>query len=183
MSEITQQTALEYLRYEPETGFLFWRKKASDKTVIGKRAGWQRSPNGYRQVGLVKEIVYEHRLIWLIVTGAFPEFQIDHRNGLKYDNKFDNLREASGTQNLANIGVKRDNTSGTKNVHWCNTKKRWIVKVKRSGSVHHVGAFSDYGTAVIAADAARLAVHGEFASQLGYERDAAMVGWPMRTMK
>lgn len=39
---------------------------------------------------------------------------------------------------------------------------------------------TQHGTAVIAADAARLAVHGEFASQLGYERDAAMVGWGLR---
>ena len=169
MSAITKQLALESLSYEHETGWLTWVKKASDKTAVGSRAGWQRSPNGYRQVGFMGETIYEHRLVWLIVTGAFPEFQIDHRNGIKDDNRFANLRAASSTQNLANIGAKRDNTSGAKNVHWCNTRKRWIVKVKRSGRTHYVGAYVDYAVAVAAAAASRLQVHGDFASQLGYE--------------
>lgn len=38
MNLITQEQAAEFLRYEPETGHLVWIKKASDKTVVGKRA-------------------------------------------------------------------------------------------------------------------------------------------------
>lgn len=176
--QITQDMAIEFLRYEPETGFLIWIKKASDKTVVGKRAGWSRSPGGYRQVGFMGEIIYEHRLIWLILTGAFPLGQVDHKNGIKGDNRFVNLREAQSSQNLANIGPKRDNTSGQKNVHWCDRKKRWIAKIKRDGKTTHVGTFSNFDAAVEAARQARIDVFGAFSSDLGH--DAAAVAWPYR---
>lgn len=169
MNPITQEQAAEFLRYEPETGRLVWIKKASDKTMIGKRAGWQRSPGGYRQVGFKGQILYEHRLIWLLVTGRFPACQVDHINGIKDDNRLENLREASSSQNIVNIGAKRDNKSGAKNVHWCRTKQRWVAKVKLNGRTKHAGEFRDYEQAVEAAAAARAALHGEFASQFGYE--------------
>lgn len=180
MKKITQAQALEFLQYVPETGHLIWIKKASDKTNVGARAGWQRSIAGYRQVGLFGSIYYEHRLIWLMVNGGFPENQIGHINGIKDDNRYANLRHVTSSQNITNIGAKRDNTSGTKNVHWCNRNRRWIAKVKIDGHTHHAGSFADYESAVKAATAARIAFHGEFASHLGHERDACMVAWPYR---
>lgn len=176
MKTITPALVREFFRYDPATGWLVWLKKASDKTVVGKRAGWQRSKGGYRQVGFMGQIVYEHRLIWLIVTGSFPEHQIDHRNGVKDDNRFANLRAADSTQNLANIGVKSDNTSGAKNVHWCNIKKRWIAKLKSNGKTKYVGAFRDYNVAVASVSEVRLQVHGEFASQIGCDFRPALQG-------
>lgn len=178
MKQITQAVVLMYLRYESETGHLYWIKKSSDKTVVGARAGWQRSKNGYRQIGLLGRIIYEHRLIWLLVSGQFPENQIDHKNGIKDDNRFENLRHATSSQNLSNIGAKRDNTSGTKNVHWCNRVKKWIAKVKRHGKTHRAGAFDSYEDAVSAAAIARAKIHGEFANNKA--RDASMCAFPYR---
>jgi hypothetical protein len=178
MKQITQEFAREYLRYEPDTGSLYWTKKASDKTVVGKKAGWQRSKNGYRQVGFMGQIIYEHRLIWLFVNGSFPDGQIDHKNGVKDDNRYENLRHATSSQNLVNIGAKRDNTSGAKNVHWCNRSSKWIAKAKIYGKTHYAGSFDCFQAAVIAAAAVRDKVHGEFAHRASC--DAAMVAWQYR---
>lgn len=173
MKQITQELAREYLRYEPETGHLYWIKKSSDKTVVGKRAGWQRSKNGYRQVGLMGQIIYEHRLIWMMVNGKLPDSQVDHVNGVKDDNRYENLRHADSSQNVANIGAKRDNTSGAKNVHWCNRTSKWIAKVKLYGKTHYGGAFDQYEDAVRASAVARQKVHGEFANHAC--RDSALL--------
>lgn len=114
--------------------------------------------------------MYEHRLAWFYVHGDIPDGRtIDHINGDKGDNRLANLRLATAGENLANIGAKRDNKSGCKNVHWCSTKERWIAKVKRDGKTKHVGTFRSYELAVAAAEAARIAIFGEFASQFGCE--------------
>jgi hypothetical protein len=110
---------------------------------------------------------YVHRLAWFFVHGVMPGNQVDHINGVKGDNRIANLRNATQSQNLANTPAKRDNTSGAKNVHWCNTRRVWVAKVKRDGKTRHAGDFHDYESAVVAAYLARVAVHGEFANHGG----------------
>lgn len=176
------QTLKEYLRYEPEEGAFYWLKRSSYKSKPGQRAGRPRSKVGYWQVTVLGKTYYAHRLAWAFSYGAWPELQIDHRNGIKGDNRISNLRQASGTMNAANVGAKRDNTSGCKNVHWCNTKQRWVAKIKKSGKTHHVGYYTNFDAAVEAVAAARVKVFGEFASQLGCDqsRDTAMVAFQFR---
>lgn len=135
------------------------QKKNSDKSVVGKRIGWKRSKNGYRQIGFQGKIYYEHRIVWLLITGNLPEKQIDHINGIKDDNRIENLRCVSPTQNLWNIGKKKDNSSGEKNVHWCNTRKRWIVKFKGNNKTKYVGSFEDIELAKMAAYLVREGYH------------------------
>lgn len=164
----------EYLRYEPDSGKFFWVKRSSDKNKPGSRAGRARSLRGYRQVTLLGVTMYEHRLAWMYCHGELPlGCCIDHINGVKGDNRIDNLRLASQFENAANVGAKKDNTSGHKNVHWCNAKGRWIAKVKRQGKTIYAGSFTDYDAAVMAANETRIKVHGAFASQLGCESTPA----------
>ncbi len=173
------ETIQEYLRYSPETGEFHWLKRSSDKTKVGARAGRERSHGGYRQVTLLGQTMYEHRLAWFCIHGDIARGQtIDHINGDKGDNRLANLRIASRGENMANVGAKKDNTSGCKNVHWCATKERWIAKVKKNGRSIYVGTFRDFALAVNAATEARASAFGEFASQFGC--DAAMVAWPYR---
>jgi len=162
----------EYLQYDMETGWFYWKKPSSDKSKVGSRAGRSRSVGGYRQLTLLWRTMYEHRLAWFYVHGEVPvDRPIDHINGNKWDNRISNLRLATPTENLANIRAKRDNVSGCKNVHWCTTKSRWIAKVKRAGRSIHIGTFRQYDEAVTAAKEARIKTFGAFASQLGCEAD------------
>lgn len=170
--KLSIDVAREYLRYESETGYFYWKRRSSDKSKVGSRAGRSRSPGGYRQITLLGHTMYEHRLAWEYVNGSLPDGKtIDHINGDKGDNRISNLRAATPTENLANIGAKRDNRSGCKNVHWCSTKGRWVAKVKREGKTRHVGTFRDFDAAVAAAKDARIELFGSFASQMGCEAE------------
>ena len=67
--------------------------------------GATNSKNGYLYVSLYldrqRKDVYLHRLVWALVYGRFPK-QIDHLNGIKTDNRLENLREVNQSENDQN---------------------------------------------------------------------------------
>lgn len=151
------------LRYDPDTGFLFWRhredhSKQWNKCFAGKRAG--RVTGGYRRIGIDGKQYQAHRLIWVMVYGETPPEQIDHRNLCKDDNWLDNLRPASHGQNQANA-PKRKKDDLPKGVH--KLRSRYMAQISHLGKRRHIGVFDTVEAAAAAyADAAR-SHHGEFA--------------------
>lgn len=101
--------------------------------------------------------VLVHRLIFLMHHGYLPE-NVDHINGNKTDNRIENLRAATATQNKYNRGATCRNTSGYKNLSQ-TAAGTWQVIVSRK----YVGTFSTIDEAVKARDAAQAKLHGEFA--------------------
>jgi hypothetical protein len=102
MSKLTYEEAHRIFRYDPETGCLFW-KGCGRKRTLGKpvgSAGFKHSNGGgYRRVWYNGYKYLVHRIIWLMQTGNWPEYQIDHINGNRYDNRFENLRDVTGLIN------------------------------------------------------------------------------------
>ena len=106
---LTHSELLQLVMYEPHTG-LFFRRKS------GEQMGWD---SGYYLRAYVKgKKYYLHRLAWFYVTGEWPELEIDHINGDKFDNRFDNLRQATRSQNRYNTGVRKDSRTGVKGVEY-----------------------------------------------------------------
>jgi hypothetical protein len=99
---ITADHIRSILDYNPETGDFVWKTHHRRPDLIGKRAG---SPTntGYWAIAINNQKRLAHRLVWLYVTGTLPLFHIDHRDGNKQNNKFDNLREVSRFGNLQNM--------------------------------------------------------------------------------
>jgi hypothetical protein len=116
----------------------------------GKRAGEiAGSPHnaGYRQITISRKKYLIHRLIWVYHYGEIPT-QIDHINGQRSDNRIENLRECSYSQNHGNKRMNRNNTSGYKGVFLDKRDGFWFVYVAhqyigRSQSIEEAAAMYD----------------------------------------
>jgi len=159
MTEI--QDPLGVLSYSPETGLLSW-VKTSHGRVAGKTTGYLK-PSGYLYVSYEGKQVMAHRVIWKIMTGAWPEHQVDHINGMKTDNRWANLRSATCAENSRNGPKRSTNKSGFKGVHWCKSEQRWVAQIRRNYKKFRLGAFATPEEAHAAYVAAAKEMHGEFA--------------------
>lgn len=104
------------LDYEPATGLFRWNAVVGKKrSMLGTVAG-TKHPNGYIRIRMCRKNYYAHRLAWLYVHGTWPARRLDHKNGDPADNRIENLREATASQNSANSKRRSDNTTGFKGV-------------------------------------------------------------------
>ena len=159
---LTQAQALEMFSYAD--GKLHWRKKISKKTVVGNEAGTMRKIDGYRQIMIDRCTYRTHRLIYLYHHGWLPEI-IDHINQDKSDNRIENLRSATRTENAYNCKLRPDNTSGVKGVTWSKAKRKWVARLYADRRCVNLGRFADKHEAIAAVTTARIQYHGAFASQ------------------
>jgi len=89
--------------------------------------------------------------------------KIDHKNRHKYDNRRNNLRIASNTQNAMNISIKSNNTSGATGVGWQSLNNSWRVRITVDKKQIYLGSFNDFDEAVKVRKEAELKYFGEFA--------------------
>jgi hypothetical protein len=106
---ITQDELKQVLSYDSETGVL-------TRIRTGEKAG-SIDKYGYLCIGVGKKVYKAHRLAWLYFYGTFPNGQIDHINQNKTDNRIENLRIVTNSENCQNIKQPRsDNKLKTKGV-------------------------------------------------------------------
>lgn len=135
---LTQQRLKVLLDYNHETGLFTWKVR-SGRQAPGKVAG-SRHSKGYIEIMVDGNHLYAHRLAWLYMNGDFPEFQIDHINGIREDNRFVNLRIVTNAQNMQNQrNARSDSASGFLGVSLKN--RRWRADIKVSGKSKHIGIF------------------------------------------
>jgi hypothetical protein len=109
----------EYLDYEPETGVLRW-KKAVGRIKAGEIAGgigWPRPSFAYWKLRFKGCMMWGHRVAFALHHGRWPEPQCDHIDGNGLNNRADNLRECSRSQNNMNRNTPRTNKSSVKGVY------------------------------------------------------------------
>ena len=100
---LLHEELLRELRYEPDTGFFFWRRKSTSRKMgvpIGTPDGC-----GYLQIRFAGKMRKLHKLAWFYVKREWPKDCLDHINCVKSDNRFENLREASRAENAANRNI------------------------------------------------------------------------------
>lgn len=157
---LTQSRLKELLNYDPDTGVFAWLVKPSKRVNVGAIAGCL-SIYGYRQIQIGGEQYFAHRLAWLYMTGDWPKHQLDHRNGLRDDNRWDNLREATNAENGQNLAIFSNNTSGFMGVSWDHKRQKWQASLMTNGHHKHLGRF-DTPEAASAAYLAAKAEHHTF---------------------
>lgn len=100
----------ELLRYEPETGKLFWKISTSNRVSAGSEAGTI-SKIGYRYVSIDGYRTLAHRLIFFMQNGSWPIEAIDHMDNDRLNNRWANLRECSRTVNAENKRYAQSNNA------------------------------------------------------------------------
>jgi len=147
----------ERVKYDPDTGQVVHRKRSPERcgekwanwwnsTFAGKPVT-KKDKDGYicveMNVGKTRKAFSGHRLGWFLFYGQWPSKYLDHINGVRDDNRIDNLREISHEENrqgsLKRTVVKEDG------VFFNDKAGKWVayiyVTYNGKGRKRHLGAY------------------------------------------
>lgn len=157
------------LAYDPDTGVLTWKwrdesmfssvrtQRMWNTRFSGKPAG--RLNQGYIELRMLGRKMLAHRIIWTLMTGDEPPEEIDHDNGVKHDNRWENLNASTKQKNAKNLPMPTRNRTGVMGVH-LNKYGRFVANGYANGRRVHLGYFDDLETAA--------AVRKDFEKANGY---------------
>jgi hypothetical protein len=142
-------------------GCLFWKPFTIPKSICPLERAGVLGGEGYRYVQWRGVRFREHRLIFLLIKGYLPN-NIDHINGVRDDNRIENLRECTSAENNRNKKISPLNTSGVKGVYWEKCRNKWCARIRIEGKRLNLGRFDKLADAEFAVRFARELYHKEF---------------------
>lgn len=162
-ADITPELCRQLLRYEPETGKLFWLPRSDDCGLAmppASSGGWNAWNGrhagkpalcckfaGYLTGRIDNKLMQSHRVIWAIVHGYWPDM-IDHIDGNRSNNLLSNLRSVSKAENNRNQQLHATNTSGRVGVFWSAGRRKWAAAIRVNGKQTSLGRFVTFEEAV-----------------------------------
>jgi hypothetical protein len=120
---------------------------------------WRINTNGYA----VKGESISRNLMHRILLNDPINLQVDHRNGDKLDNRKENLRICTSSQNKMNVGIKSNNTSTYKGVSFDKFRNKYRACIMVNKKTISLGRFDSPIDAAHAYDEAAKKYFGEFA--------------------
>ncbi len=174
--------SVDYVKslFRYKDGKLFWQERPrkhfptymSWKTWNGRFSGKEAGgPHYYPErdairwtIKIDKQGIRRHAIVWAIHNGYWAK-EIDHKNRDPSDDRIENLRECTNSQNNANQRRRSDNKSGFKGAYWCNRGKRWCAMISFNGKNKYLGGFDTPEEAHLAYVKAARELFGEFACE------------------
>jgi len=148
------------LSYSPDVGV--WRRRVPcGGNKVGDVAG-RVDPDGRTRIKINGRTYSAYRLAWFYMTGEWPPNQVDHKDGDPSNDRWDNLRLATQSQNKCNGPRQRNNKSGYKGVSFKMDMGKWRAAIKANGKYHHLGYFCSPSLAHLKYRLAAVKYHGEF---------------------
>lgn len=140
-SHLTARRLREVLHYCPETGVFTWRVRIALYIKVGDVAGML-DHYGYVLIGVDGKKYGAQRLAFFYMTGEWPPHDIDHKNEIRHDNRWDNLRPATRGENNQNRHIaNRNSKSGILGVSWAKSRQKWEVRLTVAGKGVYFGYF------------------------------------------
>ena len=113
----------------------FWQRSA-EELAIAYPPSYANNNTGYIEVKRNKRMILLHRWLWNELVGTIPEgFQVDHKNGVRTDNRIENLRVVEHKVNSQNQSKRSDNKSGVTGVGWTMPAAKWRARWYENGKL------------------------------------------------
>jgi hypothetical protein len=130
----------------------------------GEIAGSMNS-TGYWQLKFKGRMYLAHRIVYFIEKGSWPVGDIDHINGDKTDNRFENLRDVTRGENKRSYVTKSPGkTSKFRGVYLPSGRTKWVSRIEFKGVNKVIGYYDTEEEAALAYNAR--------ASELGFNKEA-----------
>jgi hypothetical protein len=139
----TQEELKRQLHYDPDTGLFTWLVSNSRRVKVGDVAGCLNKVTLYEHIGINGTLCMAHRLAWLYMKGYWPEHEIDHKNGIRDDNRWINLRHVTRSCNFQNQTVYKNNKSGFYRVSLVKRDQKWDSRIMINGKINILGSYED----------------------------------------
>lgn len=148
--------------FEPdfENGLLY-RKVRQSNNPAGTLAG-SRNKQGYMRVGIDGRQEYTHRILWAMYHNEMPNDTLDHIDTDRSNNRIENLRIATQSQQCHNMNIPKHNTSGVKGVSFCKLTGKYRAELKFKRVRVFDKKFNTIEEAKEALILARKEFHGDF---------------------
>lgn len=150
------------LLYVPDTGQWTWLRPASNRVKKGSPAGTRRA-DGRLTIGVDGGRYLSSRLAIFYMTGEWPSGDAEHRDLDRSNDRWNNLRPASRSDNMANVRRHKNNRSGYKGVWFDKRSRRYVAEITKNYRKKVLGYFPTATEAHAAYAAAAASTHGEYA--------------------
>jgi hypothetical protein len=152
--------------YDPYTGLFKWRESGKGRPKVPDWWPGQKTHWGYFVIAINRLQFFTHRLAFLYMMGRGPQEDVDHIDGDRANNRWGNLREATGSQNKYNTGLRGHNTTGFRGVFRHNQTGKWVARIKAGEQRVNLGSFPTPEEASKAYEAAAKEAFGEYYRRL-----------------
>ena len=145
--------------FDYRSGKLYWKSSLTGKNRVEGREAGGLNENGYLIVEVGGRAISAHRIVWLMHHGQWPAGEIDHRNGIRHDNRIANLRDVVRETNAQN---RRAATTGSRTgllgvtVH---KNGEFRARIRAHGRLHSLGLFDSAEAAHAAYVVAKRKLH------------------------
>lgn len=159
---LTAERLRQVLNYDPATGIFTWKELPPSTYIVkvGDVAGGPDGHRGHVRIKVDGYLFYAHCLAWLWMTGAWPKDQVDHRNTIHGDNRWENLREGSPFLNAQNRRRPYANSkTGKLGVGYSRLHRKFRARIMVDGDHRHLGYYCTADQAHAAYVAAKRELH------------------------
>lgn len=158
---LTQERLCQIYEYRPQTGEFIRLLATNNRVKVGGVCGFV-DVDGYRRIRVDGKLYLAHRLAWFYMHGRWPLDEVDHRDGIRDNNRWSNLRSAGRFQNAWNMRSGKPNSTGYRGVSLNRKSGRYEAAIHAARQRHHLGTFDTPQEAHQAYCEASTRLHGEF---------------------